>query len=72
MAGKKTPKTDEKQQVPEVRNDFDNLCRELNMDTSTAESAWDSYQEMKHKYTLEVTTFKKCFYKLLLKFEMIF
>ncbi len=37
-----------------IKNEFDNLCRELNMDTSTAETAWESYIEVKHKYTLEV------------------
>ena len=37
------------------RHTFDNLCRELNMDTSTADVAWKSYTETRHKYTLEVS-----------------
>lgn len=58
MAGKKSAKQSE-QKTDNTENiamkaDFDQLCRELNMDTSTADSAWNSYTEMKHKYTLEV------------------
>ena len=38
----------------QVKIDFDNLCRELNMDLTTSEQAWKYYCETKHKYTLEV------------------
>ena len=37
-----------------VKNDFDRLCRELNMDRHTEKTAWNYYCETKHKYTLEV------------------
>lgn len=40
----------------DVRNDYDQLCRELNMDTTTGDAAWQSYTDTKHKYTLEVRT----------------
>ena len=36
-----------------VKSAFDTLCRELNMDKTTAETAWNYYCETKHKYTLE-------------------
>ncbi len=37
-----------------IRDDFDHLCRELNMDTATSESAWKSYIEIRQKFVLEV------------------
>lgn len=37
-----------------VKTEYDQLCRELNMDTSTATAAWKSYSETRHKYILEV------------------
>ena len=37
-----------------TKNEFDQLCRELNMDVSTSDEAWESYLETKHRYTLEV------------------
>ena len=37
-----------------VKNDFNRLCRELNMDRQTEKTAWNYYCETKHKYTLEV------------------
>ena len=40
--------------IDTTKSDYDQLCRELNMDTSTSESAWKSYEETKHRYTLEV------------------
>ena len=41
--------------IDTTKSDYDQLCRELNMDTSTSESAWKSYEETKHRYTLEVS-----------------
>ena len=38
----------------DIRNEYDLLCRELNMDIDTADAAWQSYVDTKHKYTLEV------------------
>ena len=38
-----------------IKSEFDTLCRELNMDTGTADTAWKYYCETKHKYTLEVS-----------------
>nr|ALB00261.1 retinoblastoma protein [Tigriopus japonicus] len=36
-----------------IRCQYDALCRELNMDTHTAEEAWQSYQQIRQHYTLE-------------------
>ena len=38
----------------DIRKEYDLLCRELNMDIDTADAAWQSYVDTKHKYTLEV------------------
>lgn len=38
-----------------IRCQYDALCRELNMDTHTAEEAWQSYQQIRQHYTLEVS-----------------
>lgn len=65
MAGKKNAAKQSEQKKDDttdtVKIDFDQLCRELNMDISTADSAWNSYNEMKHKYTLEVSFFFNLF-----------
>ena len=37
-----------------VRDEYDRLCRELNMDAETAEKAWKEYKEIRENYTLEV------------------
>ena len=37
-----------------VSDEYQLLCRELNMDSNTIKSAWESYLEIKKKYTLEV------------------
>ena len=37
-----------------VKEDYDQLCRELNMDESTMDTAWKSYIAIRHNYTLEV------------------
>ncbi len=37
-----------------VKEDYDQLCRELNMDESTMDTAWRSYIAIRHNYTLEV------------------
>ena len=47
-----------------IKSEFDTLCRELNMDTGTAETAWNYYCETKHKYTLEVSLQKLLIYVL--------
>ena len=40
----------------DVREKFDSVCRELNMDGETAEEAWRSYEKIKTNYSLEVWT----------------
>ena len=37
-----------------VIEDYEALCRELNMDSATSDSAWDAYKAIKQNYTLEV------------------
>ena len=54
MAGKRKVEISESNMESDTRTDFDQLCRELNMDIDTADNAWDSYADTKHKYTLEV------------------
>ena len=39
-----------------VKDEFDGLRRDLNMDMKTAENAWSSYETLRQKYTLEVTS----------------
>ena len=39
-----------------VKDEYDQLCRELNMDESTMETAWKSYMAIRHNYTLEVSS----------------
>ena len=55
MAGKRNEDTSESKMESDIRVEFDQLCRELNMDISTADAAWESYTDTKHKYTLEVS-----------------
>lgn len=31
------------------------LCRDLNMDSISADKAWDSYKEIRNNYTLDVS-----------------
>lgn len=38
-----------------VKEEYDQLCRELNMDESTMEASWASYIAIRHNYTLEVS-----------------
>jgi hypothetical protein len=38
----------------DIRERFDSVCRELNMDEGTAEEAWRSYEKIKTNYSLEV------------------
>lgn len=38
-----------------AKEEYDQLCRELNMDESTMEAAWRSYIAIRHNYTLEVS-----------------
>ena len=43
-----------KQDAINVREDFDQLCSELNIDQATIEAAWNDFVAIKQKYTLEV------------------
>ena len=50
-----------------VSAEYASLCRELNMDASTGEAAWNSYKQIKQNYTLEVShdrVSKPCTYYL--------
>lgn len=50
-------KTEETLNDPDVgatKNEYEQLCRELNMDESTMDLAWKSYIAIRHNYTLEV------------------
>ncbi len=38
-----------------VRESYQELCRELNMDKATNEAAWKAYTAIKQNYTLEVS-----------------
>jgi hypothetical protein len=49
--GSKSPASD----LEAVKEEYDQLCRELNMDETTMESAWRSYTAIRHNYTLEVS-----------------
>lgn len=40
-----------------VERRYNELCLDLNMDKGTKEEAWESYQKIKTKYTLEVGQF---------------
>ena len=42
-----------------VHEEFNALCRELNMDSATTTAAWDSYAAIKQNYTLEVRMKKR-------------
>ncbi len=37
-----------------VKEEYEQLSRELNMDESTMDTAWKSYMAIRHNYTLEV------------------
>lgn len=37
-----------------VERKYDEICLDLNMDKGTKEEAWESYQKIQTKYTLEV------------------
>ena len=37
-----------------VKKNFESLCTDLNMDSSTKTVAWESYQQIRQNYTLEV------------------
>ena len=57
MVSKRSKNAASKNQNEEFQDDreeYDKLCRELNMDIETAEAAWMSYTDVKEKYTLEV------------------
>ena len=38
-----------------IKQRFDNVCKELNMDEATAECAWETYERIDRNYTLEVS-----------------
>lgn len=37
-----------------IKQRFDDVCKELNMDEVTAVSAWETYEKIDRNYTLEV------------------
>ena len=37
-----------------IKERFDQVCRELNMDETTANHAWETYERIKGNYSLEV------------------
>jgi hypothetical protein len=37
-----------------IKQRFDDVCKELNMDEATAVSAWETYEKIDRNYTLEV------------------
>lgn len=43
-----------------VERRYNELCLDLNMDKGTKEEAWESYQKIKTKYTLEVGQIFAC------------
>ena len=58
MVSKRSKNSASKNQNEEFQDDreeFDKLCRELNMDIETAEAAWMDYTDVKDKYSLEVS-----------------
>ena len=54
-----------------VKEDYDQLCCELNMDQSTMEAAWKSYIAIRHNYTLEASHVESCFKITLPKMKSI-
>ena len=52
--GKNSASKSQNEEFHDDREEFDKLCRELNMDIETADAAWNSYTDVKDKYTLEV------------------
>ena len=44
--------------MEKIKDEFVQLGRDLNMDVSTSDAAWSSYEEIKQKYTLEVRSLK--------------
>ena len=44
--------------MEKIKDEFVQLGRDLNMDVSTSDAAWSSYEEIKQKYTLEVRRLK--------------
>ena len=49
-AGRKNSAAD----MDDIKDEFDQLGRELNMDVSTSNAAWASYDAIRQNYTLEV------------------
>lgn len=48
----------------DTRARFEELCRDLNMDTVAMEEAWKAYENISTNYTLEVSVFKSPVYVL--------
>ena len=46
--------TEERQEEASVEDQYTALCAELNMDSATAAEAWQTYQNIRQNYTLEV------------------
>lgn len=41
--------------ISTIKQRFDDVCSELNMDEATAVSAWETYEKINRNYTLEVS-----------------
>ena len=50
--GSKEPEENSSDQE-DVKQDYDELCRQLNMDVETAETAWQSFIETKDKVSFK-------------------
>lgn len=46
--------SDEEDTLQKTRHAFEDLCRALNMDEESSNSAWRSYENISKNYTLEV------------------
>ena len=48
--------------MDDIKDEFDQLGRELNMDVTTSNAAWASYDAIRQNYTLEVrTNIRECY-----------
>lgn len=55
-SSRESPKmSDEEDTLQKTRHAFEDLCRALNMDEESSNSAWTSYENIRKHYTLEVT-----------------
>ena len=44
-----------------IKQRFDDVCKELNMDEATAVSAWENYERIDRNYTLEASCVAQLF-----------